>query len=79
MRQVCRTNPLSQLGLEVGEDEVGEGLGHCSHVGDIVSHHCVLCSEAIWEVAYHGITTRPSRRKLGWGGGRRVRKSEREG
>lgn len=71
----CETNPLSQLGLEVVEDEVGEGLRHCPHMGDIMSHHCVGEGEggrgAIWEVAHHQTI---------WGGRRgRVVKREKEG
>ena len=51
------TDPLSQLGGQVVEDEVRVYLEHGAHVGDVVSHHSVRegegCRGAIGKVTHH--------------------------
>ena len=51
------TDPESESGLEVVEDEVGEGLWHGPHLGEIVSHDGVGQREGgcgpVREVAHH--------------------------
>ena len=60
------------------ENEVEEGLRQCPHLG--ISCLITVLKREKDAVGPYGRwhTTRPSRRKLGWGGERRVRKRERE-
>ena len=54
---VTPSHPVSELSLEVVEDEVREGFRHGSHLRDVVSHDCVGEGEggsgAIGQVTHH--------------------------
>ena len=63
-----KADPLSELGLEVVENEVGVGFGHCPHVGNVMSHHRIGEGEGgrwtIREVTHHQAIWMRERRRI---------------
>ena len=59
---------LSELFFEVVKDEVREGLGHGTHIGDVMPHHGAGEREggcgSIGEVAYHKTICRVGKRDV---------------